>query len=64
MEYLRSNAQEIVNFLKYLYIVFILALIVIVAIELKHIYQIDLFPFVDTPVDNIYYEIKDDYLKV
>jgi hypothetical protein len=64
MEYLRSNAQEIINFLKYLYIVFILALIVIVAIELKHIYQIDLFPFVDTPVDNIYYEIKDDYLKV
>jgi hypothetical protein len=64
MEYLRSNAQEIINFLKYLYIVFILALIVIVAIELKHIYQIDLFPFVDTPVDNIYYEIKDDCLKV
>jgi hypothetical protein len=64
MEYLRSNAQEIVNFLKYLYIVFILALIVIVAIELKHIYQIDLFPLVDTPIDNIYYEIKDDYLKV
>jgi hypothetical protein len=64
MEYLRSNAQEIINFLKYLYIVFILALIVIVAIELKHIYQIDLFPLVDTPIDNIYYEIKDDYLKV
>ena len=64
MEYLRSNAQEIVNFLKYLYIVFILVLIVIVVIELKHIYQIDLFPFVDTPVDNIYYEIKDDCLKV
>ena len=64
MEYLRSNAQEIVNFLKYLYIVFILTLIVIVAIELKHIYQIDLFPLVDTPIDNIYYEIKDDYLKV
>jgi hypothetical protein len=64
MEYLRSNAQEIINFLKYLYIVFILALIVIVAIELKHIYQIDLFPFVDTPVDNIYYEIKDDCFKV
>jgi hypothetical protein len=61
---LRSNAQEIINFLKYLYIVFILALIVIVAIELKHIYQIDLFPFVDTPVDNIYYEIKDDCFKV
>lgn len=64
MEYLRSNAQEIINFLKYLYIVFILTLIVIVAIELKHIYQIDLFPLVDTPIDNIYYEIKDDYLKV
>jgi hypothetical protein len=64
MVFSRSNVREIISFLKYLYIVFIIVLILITTIELKRLYQIDVFPGVDTPIDNMYYEVKDDYLKV
>jgi len=64
MVFSRSNVREIISFLKYLYIVFIIVLVLIATIELKRLYQIDVFPGVDTPIDNMYYEVKDDYLKV
>jgi hypothetical protein len=64
MVFSRSNIREIISFLKYLYIVFIIVLVLIATIELKRLYQIDVFPGVDTPIDNMYYEVKDDYLKV
>jgi len=58
MEYLKNKFNELLNFLKYLYVVFILTLTLFVVIEIKHIYSIDVFPFVDTPIDNIYYDVK------
>jgi len=58
MEYLKNKFNELLNFLKYLYVVFILTLTLFVVIEIKHIYSIDVFPFIDTPIDNIYYDVK------
>jgi len=58
MEYLKNKFNELLTFLKYLYVVFILTLTLFVVIEIKHIYSIDVFPFVDTPIDNIYYDVK------
>jgi hypothetical protein len=58
MEYLKNKFNELLAFLKYLYVVFILTLTLFVVIEIKHIYSIDVFPFVDTPIDNIYYDVK------
>jgi hypothetical protein len=58
MEYLKNKFNELLAFLKYLYVVFILTLTLFVIIEIKHIYSIDVFPFVDTPIDNIYYDVK------
>jgi len=58
MEYLKNKFNELLDFLKYLYVVFILTLTLFVVIEIKHIYSIDVFPFVDTPIDNIYYDVK------
>lgn len=58
MEYLKNKFNELLDFLKYLYVVSILTLTLFVIIEVKHIYSIDVFPFVDTPIDNIYYDAK------
>lgn len=58
MEYLKNKFDELLTFLKYLYVVSILTLTLFVIIEVKHIYSIDVFPFVDTPIDNIYYDAK------
>jgi len=58
MEYLKNKFNELLAFLKYLYVVFILTLTLFVVIEIKHIYSIDVFPFIDTPIDNIYYDVK------
>jgi len=58
MEYLKNKFNELLDFLKYLYVVFILTLTLFVVIEIKHIYSIDVFPFIDTPIDNIYYDVK------
>jgi hypothetical protein len=58
MEYLKNKFNELLTFLKYLYVVFILTTTLFVIIEIKHIYSVDVFPFVDTPIDNIYYDVK------
>lgn len=58
MEYLKNKFNELLTFLKYLYVVFILTTTLFVIIEIKHIYSVDIFPFVDTPIDNIYYDVK------
>lgn len=58
MEYLKNKFNELLDFLKYLYVVSILTLTLFVIIEVKHIYSIDILPFVDTPIDNIYYDAK------
>jgi hypothetical protein len=41
-----------------LYLILITLLTVIVIIELKHMYNIDIFPNLDTPFDNVYFDLK------
>jgi hypothetical protein len=64
MAFSKNNIKEIISFLKYLYIVFVFVLLLVLILELKSLYQIDIFPGVDTPIDNLYYQTKDEYLKV
>jgi hypothetical protein len=51
--------QEAIRLIKYTYLVLVLVMICITIIELKHTYQIDIFPGIDTPFDNVYYAQKD-----
>lgn len=43
-----------------LYLTFIMVLLLCIVIELKSTYQIDLFPGLDTPFDNWYFNVKED----
>ena len=52
----RYIREEIMDFI---YMLFILILFCIAIIELKTSYSIDVFPNVDIPIDDIYYDIKD-----
>jgi len=38
------------------YLFLITILIGVILIEVKHIYNIDIFPGIDTPFDNVYYQ--------
>jgi hypothetical protein len=60
MGYFQNNINEILSFLKYLYVVFILLLCLYVIIEVKAYYQIDIIKGVDTPIDNVYFDFKKD----
>lgn len=48
--------QEAGFFLKYTYLCLVAVLLCVAVIEIKHIYQIDIFPSIDTPFDNLYYQ--------
>jgi hypothetical protein len=50
----------LIDFAKYSYLALVLILVLISIIELKQIYQIDLFPGIDTPIDNVYFQGKDN----
>jgi hypothetical protein len=60
MEYLKNKFNELISFLKYLYVVFILSLTLFAVIEVKTLYSIDVFRFIDIPIDNFYYDLKGD----
>lgn len=47
------------DFLRYVYLSIVLIMLLCALVELKHEYQIDLIPGVDTPVDNVYFAGKD-----
>jgi len=53
--------KELVDFAKYLYVVTILVLLVVAVLEIKRMYQIDLFPGIDTPFDNVYFAGKEQF---
>jgi len=44
------------NAILLVYLFLITILIGIILIEIKHIYSIDIFPGIDTPFDNVYYQ--------
>jgi hypothetical protein len=56
----KNKIDELLRFLKYLYVVLILLLCLYVVIEIKAYYQIDIIRGVDTPIDNVYFDIKKD----
>ena len=56
MEYLQNKFNEVLSFLKYVYLIIVFTLTLYVVMELKHIYEIDIFPGIDTPFDNVYYK--------
>lgn len=60
---LNKFKQHVIDFAKFSYVIAVLALLIVAVIELKHIYQVDLFPGVDTPFDNLYYAGKDQFNK-
>jgi hypothetical protein len=55
--------NQLIEFVKFVYLVAVLVLLVVAVIELKHIYNVDIFPGVDTPFDNIYYAGKENFGK-
>ena len=54
----KTRALELINFAKYSYLAMVMVLLLIAVVELKHIFQIDIFPGIDTPIDNAYYAGK------
>ena len=54
-----KGGKEIMNFAKFLYLVSVMVLLLCAVIELKHIFQVDIFPGIDTPFDNAYYAGKE-----
>jgi hypothetical protein len=46
--------NELSFFIKYTYLTFVFAMFCFAAIEKQHTYQIDLFPSIDSPFDNVY----------
>lgn len=48
--------ESLKNFILLLYVLFVFILIGIIVIEIKHMYNIDIFPNIDTPFDNVYYD--------
>jgi hypothetical protein len=54
-----KGGKEIMDFAKYLYLVSVMVLLLCAVIELKHIFQVDIFPGIDTPFDNAYYAGKE-----
>ncbi len=55
---LQNIISEVLFFFKFTYLVSVLVLGIITIIELKNIYAIDIFPGIDTPFDNVYFELK------
>lgn len=45
--------NSLIDFFKYLYIILVFILLIVVVLELKTYFNIDVFPGVDTPFDNI-----------
>lgn len=51
----QNQFSNVVSFIKYSYLVMVMLLLLCAVVELKHIFNIDLFPGIDTPIDNAYY---------
>lgn len=57
-----SNFQHFLTRLKKLvYAMILLLFLLLFVLELKHYYNINLFPGVDGPLDNIYFKLKEAF---
>lgn len=50
--------SELIFFLKFAYLIAVLVLSIVAIIEIKNIFSIDIFPGLDTPFDNAYFDMK------
>lgn len=57
---IRKSAKSLLDFARFSYLALVLVLLLIAVVELKHMYQIDLFPGIDTPIDNAYFAGKNE----
>jgi hypothetical protein len=48
------------DFARFSYLAIVMVLLLIVVVEIKNIYQIDIFPGIDTPIDNAYFAGKNE----
>lgn len=53
--FFNSLKNDLILLMKFSYLVLVLVILVIAVIEVKHTFNIDLFPGIDTPFDNVYY---------
>jgi hypothetical protein len=58
---LKNRSLELLNFAKYSYLAMVMILLLIAVVELKQIFHIDIFPGIDTPIDNAYFAGKDQF---
>lgn len=56
--YLLQSKKQLVEFAKFSYLAIVLILLLCAVVELKHIYNVDIFPGIDTPFDNAYFAGK------
>ena len=56
---LHKSGQQLIDFAKFSYIAVVMILLLCAVVELKHIYNVDIFPGIDTPFDNAYFAGKD-----
>ncbi len=56
---LQKSSKQVIDFAKFSYLAVVMVLLLCAVVELKHIYNIDIFPGIDTPIDNAYFAGKD-----
>jgi hypothetical protein len=56
---IKFGIQSAIEFAKYSYLALVFILLLCALVEIKSIFKIDLFPGIDTPIDNAYFAGKD-----
>lgn len=53
-----KSTRSILDFAKFSYIALVMVLLLCAVVELKQIFNVDIFPGIDTPIDNAYFAGK------
>lgn len=59
---LAKTLDSILDFAKYSYLAMVMILVLFAIVELKNIFNIDILPGIDTPIDNAYFAGKDQVM--
>lgn len=57
-EWVLFYVKNVLNFMKFLYFIIVIAMVIGVLFEIKCIYHIDIFQNIDTPFDTYFYAAK------
>jgi hypothetical protein len=57
-----KTLKSILDFAKYSYLAMVMILVLFAIVELKNIYNIDILPGIDTPIDNAYFSGKEQVM--